>query len=200
MQHAAHHAPLKTDEFAHPRKNVAAFRVREGQSVADLGAGSGAYTFPIAEALGPTGRIYAIDVQKDLLRRISNEATRRGLKNVEVLWADLEVPRSSKLADGSMDLVLISNLLFQVPDKLPLLREARRIVKPGGIVVIIDWSDSFGPSGRFRASGMGPLREDVVNKESALKLAKEATLTLDREFTAGAHHYGLVLKPRPYSP
>ncbi len=155
--------------------------------VADFGAGSGAYTLAIAERLEGSGRVYAIDVQRDLLRRVSNEAARLGYKNVEVIWADLEVPRASKLADRSIDLVLISNLLFQLPDKTQVLREARRILKPQGNLVVIDWSDSFG--------GMGPQKEDVIKKEAAVQLAHSAGLGLVREFAAGAHHWGCMFHP-----
>lgn len=188
MQQTAHrYAPLKTDNFAHPRQNVAALGIQSGMRVADFGAGSGAYALLIAERLGGTGAVYAIDVQRDLLRRIHNEALRQGYKNVEVIWADLEVPRASKLADSSIDLVLISNLLFQIPDKAPVLREARRIVKPAGRVALIDWTESFG--------GIGPIEEDVVKKETALELSRKAGLDLEREFAAGAHHYGLLVRP-----
>ena len=188
MQQTAHrHLSQSTAGFAHPRRNIAALGVQNGMRVADFGAGSGAYTLALAERLEGSGRVYTIDVQRDLLRRIANETARRGHKNVEVIWGDLEVPRASKLADGSIDLVLISNLLFQVPDKTPVLREARRIVKGGGHVAIIDWSESFG--------GMGPITEDVVRKGTALELSEKAGLSLVREFTTGAHHYGLLLKP-----
>ncbi|MBI2612601.1 class I SAM-dependent methyltransferase [Candidatus Kaiserbacteria bacterium] len=192
MQQVARHVPLKTEGFAHPRSNVAALGLQSGMRVADFGAGSGAYVLLIAERLEGSGAVYAIDVQRELLRRIHNEAARHGYKNVEVIWADLEVPRASKLADSSIDLVLISNLLFQVPDKTPILREARRIVKPVGRVAIIDWSESFG--------GMGPIQEDVVGREATLELCQKAGLALEREFVAGAHHYGLILRPVPIPP
>ena len=191
MQKVHAHGALPVAGFAHPTRNVAALGIQGGMRVADFGAGSGAYTLAVAARLEGSGKVYAIDVQRDLLRRVSNEAMRRGYKNVEVLWADLEVPRASKLADASIDLVLVSNLLFQVPDKIPVLREARRIVKPAGHVAVIDWSDSFG--------GMGPLKEDVVKKESSIEFAKKAGLEVSREFPAGAHHYGLILRPTPAS-
>lgn len=187
QQTASRHTSVSAAGFAHPKRNVAALGLQHGMRVADFGSGSGAYALAIADRLQGSGTVYAIDIQRDLLRRIHNEAARRGYKNVEVIWADLEAPRASKLADASIDLVLISNLLFQVPDKGPLLREARRIVKGGGHVVVIDWSDSF--------KGMGPTAEDVVRKEAALALAKKAGLELQHEFAAGAHHYGLVLQP-----
>ena len=181
------HATNSAATFAHPRRNVSAFGVQGGMRVADFGAGSGAYTLAIAERLEGSGTVYAIDVQHELLRRVLNDAKKRGLNNVEVVWADLELPRASKLADGSIDLVVISNLLFQLPDKQPVLREARRILKPSGKLVLIDWSDSFG--------GMGPQKEDVVGKDAAMTLAEKAGFAQVREFAAGAHHWGVQLKP-----
>src|SRR3989344_4228610 len=180
-------SPSQTASFAHPKRNIGALDIQGGMKVADFGSGSGAYALLVAERLGGSGHVYAIDVQKDLLRRTAHEAEQRGLRNVEVIWADLEAPRASKLADASIDLVLISNLLFQVPDKLPVLREARRIVKPRGQVAVIDWSGSY--------QGIGPRKEDVVNKEGAIELARAAGLGLVREFSPGAHHYGLMFRP-----
>ena len=182
------HRPLHTAGFAHPRNNVAALAIEPGMIVADFGAGSGAYTLGMAEALGNSGRVYAVDVQKDLLRRIHTEAHKRGLDAViEFIWGDLEAPGGSKIADGILDLVLVSNLLFQVPDKAAIFREARRVLKLTGRLAVIEWSGSFG--------GMGPQREDVVTKDAVLALAQSASFTLTREFEAGAHHYGLLLHP-----
>lgn len=154
--------------------------------IADFGAGSGAYALLIAEALEGYGRVYAVDIQRDLLRRIGNEASRRGFKNVEPVWADLGSEGASKLDDSSLDLVLVSNLLFQVESKKGVLAEARRVLRGSGRLAVIDWSDSFG--------GMGPQKSDVVTKEKALALAREAGFELQREFPAGAHHYGLIFK------
>ncbi len=175
---------MDTSGFAHPPRNVQALGIEPGMSVADFGSGSGAYVLLIAEALAGSGHVYACDIQKDLLRRTYNEAKKRNLHNVKVLWGDLERPGGSKLADDSQDLVLISNLLFQVDDKNAVLAEAARITKNGGRVAIIDWTDSFG--------GMGPARDAVFTKESALAAAAEAGLRFVSEFPAGAHHYGLI--------
>lgn len=174
-----------TRDFAHPARNIAALGVEPGMKIADFGSGSGAYVLALAEALLASGTVYAIDVQKDLLRRIKNESERRGHTNVEIVWGDLEQKEGSKLAP-KLDLVLISNLLFQLDDHKAVLSEAARILKPDGRVAIIDWTESF--------SGMGPHVDAVVTKENAYELAREAGLTFVKEFPAGAHHYGLIFR------
>lgn len=153
-------------------------------TVADFGSGSGAYVLAIAERLSNAGYVYAVDVQRDLLKKLHNDANRRGYTSVKVVWGDLELPGGSKLPDQSCDLVLISNLLFQVEDKQQLFFEAERILAPSGRLAVIDWTDSFG--------GMGPLRKDVVTKMRANEYAREAGFILIQEFPAGDHHYGLI--------
>lgn len=186
--HPAHAHPLHaTSGFAHPARNVLQLRLTPGMSVADFGAGSGAYVWPIAQALGTSGNVYVIDVQRDLLRRIHNEAMRRGYSTVKIIWADLEQHNATRLADQSLDLVLISNLLFQVPNKMAVLKEAHRILKKSGTLVVIDWSDSFG--------GMGPRKGDVVTKKAAGDFLLRSGFAPEEEFSAGAHHWGLAARP-----
>lgn len=192
MQQTAHrHKPLNTEGFAHPHTNVSVFGIEHGMQIADFGSGSGHYVLAMAEHLSGSGHVYAIDVQRDLLKRTQNEATKRGLKNVAVIWADLEAHRSSKIADRHLDIVLISNLLFQVENKEALFIEAHRILKSTGRLVVIDWSESWG--------GMGPIKSEVVKKETAFAYARDNGFEFLRDFPAGAHHYGLIFKPIHHS-
>ncbi|MDO8604189.1 MAG: methyltransferase domain-containing protein [bacterium] len=171
--------------FTNPEVNIKALGIHEGMVIADLGAGIGAYTLPLAEKVGETGRVYAVEVQKDFLTNIKNEATNRGLKNVELLWGDIERLGGTKIKDGVCDAVVVSNVLFQAEDKQGLLREAKRILKIGGKLLLIDWSDSF--------NNLGPSPKMVVTKDSARALCEAEGFVIKDEVPAGAHHYGFVM-------
>ena len=103
--------------FSDPIKNIEQCGIQAGMEIADFGSGSGHYSLAAAKALMSTGRVYAIDVNKDLLTKLKNHASREGMYNVEVIWGDLEKPRGTKLRDMSVDLVFLSNILFQLEDK-----------------------------------------------------------------------------------
>jgi len=172
--------------FSNPRQNVAQMAIDPGMHVADLGSGSGFYSFALAETVGDAGRVYAVDIQRELLSRLKNEARKRGLDNIEIIWADLEKNLGTGLKAGSMDVVLISNTLFQVKNKKAFLEEAKRLLKPLGRFILIDFSDSFG--------GLGPQQEYIVNEEEARRLAKEVGFVFSNTIRAGEHHYGLIFK------
>jgi SAM-dependent methyltransferase len=179
------HAP-----FAHPEKNIEAFGILPGATVADFGAGSGHYTLAIATFLEGSGIVYAIDVQADLLRRLKNEAHARGLTNVQTIWGDIARLEGTKLAPMSVDFVVMSNVLFQLEDPKMAFDEARRILKLGGHLVIIDWIDSGGVG----ASRLGPRKQHVFGKDRALDTARSSGFEAGEHFAAGAHHYGLILR------
>jgi ubiquinone/menaquinone biosynthesis C-methylase UbiE len=172
--------------FSDPKRNIEQFMIGEGSRVADLGAGSGAYTLAAAQAVGPDGVVYAIEVQKDLLPRIQNSAKALGLRNVEVVWADVEPFGGTKLRDGSLDAVIAANILFQVEDRDAFAQEAKRILKPRGKLLLVDWSGSFG--------GAGPEPKAVVSAEIGRRLFEQYGFTHERDISAGEHHWGMVLR------
>ena len=174
--------------FSDPKHNIEQLGLSDGNVVADLGAGSGFYTIEAAKAVAPRGRVYAIDVQKDLLERLKKEAERIHVRNIEVLAGDLEKLGGSKLRESSCDVAIASNVLFMLDDKKSFLLEAKRILKLNGRLLVIDWSASF--------NQMGPHPDHVVYKDEALKMAKSVGFEFDREISAGAHHYGIIMRKR----
>jgi ubiquinone/menaquinone biosynthesis C-methylase UbiE len=172
--------------FANPRANVQKFRLQEGMRVADFGAGVGAYTLPAAQYVGVTGKVYAIDIQQELLRKIITAGGTEGCTNIEVIWGDVESYGGSALADQSVHRVIISNLLFLSSRKADIVKEAYRILKTNGKVLLIEWKDSFG--------GAGPKKESLVSMKDAKKLFTDEGFVVDEEIDPGFHHYGIIFK------
>ena len=154
--------------------------------MADLGAGSGFYSRVAANGVGHTGRVYAVEIQKGLVEKLENELSKSGISNVEVIWGDIETKGGTKIADKTMDAVVASNILFQVDDKLGLIDEIKRILKPQGKVLVIDWSESFG--------GMGPAPDHVITEEKALSLFTRRGFKMVEKISAGDHLYGIIFR------
>ncbi len=172
--------------FSEPEKVVPYLQLTDGMTVADFGAGSGTYALAAARRVGARGRVYAVEVQKDLLERLGAAARAAKLGNLEIIWGDVEKVGGSKLADGAVDRVIISNLLFEVDGKYTLALEAKRILRPDGLAAVVEWSDSFG--------GMGPVAERVIKPDEVKKIMAEAGFQFQNDFPAGDHHYGLLFK------
>ena len=173
--------------FSDPQKILDQFKLTTGRIVADLGSGAGFYAIIAAKMVGPLGRVYAVDVLKDMLQKIKNEAVRSKLFNVEALWGNIEKLGGTRLADASVDVTLACNSLFQIEDKESFLLEVKRITRPDGRILVIDWKDSYG--------GLGPQPGHVVSSEVARSLFEKAGFTFERDIAdAGAHHYGLIFR------
>ncbi len=179
--------------FTNPQKNIERLQILPGMKVADLGSGPGEYSLPASLMVGESGRVYAIDVQKEILSDLKFRARERHLSNLEVIWGDVEKVGGTRLADNSIDIAIASNILFQVQDKETFLSEVHRILKEGGRVFLIDWLDSFG--------GLGPEEKSVISPEKAKELFARQGFVLDRVFSdIGDHHYGLVFKKSDTNP
>ncbi len=172
--------------FSDPENNIKQFALAPGMQVADFGSGSGFYTMAAAKAVSPGGKVFAVDIQKDLLEKLKNNARQNHLSNIDVVWGDLEHLGGTKLRENSLDAILICNLLFQIENKDGLSLEAKRILRPNGRVLVIDWAGSFG--------GIGPQEKDVVSKMKMTSIFQDHGFTLDREISAGAQHYGLIFR------
>lgn len=176
---------MDLSNFSNPEINIRELGVYEGQVAVDFGAGTGVYTMLLAERVGEGGRVYAIEVQKEFLTNIKNDATARGFKNIEVIWGDVERPQGTKIKDAIADVAVVSNVLFQAEDKEGLLREVRRVLKTQGKLLLIDWKDSFG--------NLGPTKDAVVSEQTARELCEREGFVVKKAFDAGEHHYGMVL-------
>jgi ubiquinone/menaquinone biosynthesis C-methylase UbiE len=170
--------------FSDPRANVLQMGLREGMKVGDLGAGSGHYTIAASKVVGASGRVYAIDVQEDVLRHLHDSALRSQCRNVETIWGNFEKLRGTTLRDQTLDGVILSNVLFQLDDKEGTIQEIKRILKPGGKLLVVDWAGAYG--------GMGPAPHHVVTENKAEELFINGGFYKVKDFRAGPHHYSIL--------
>ncbi|MBP6856384.1 MAG: methyltransferase domain-containing protein [Candidatus Pacebacteria bacterium] len=173
-------------QFKEPADNIKELYLKEGEIVVDLGAGSGWYTREASRRVGSSGKVYALDVQKELVETLKNRIRDEGLGNVECVWANIELRGGTKLADKLVDASIVANVLFQIEDKVGFAREIARIMKPGGRVMIVDWTGD--------GAGAGPKGDHVVNESSARRLFEETGFSYDKSFDPGTHHYGIIMK------
>lgn len=166
-----------------PDKILDELELKKNMTAAEFGCGSGGFTIPLAKRL-EDGLVYGIDVQEAPLSALRGRAAFEKINNIRVIRSDLEKPRGSTLSESSLDLVLVPNVLFQVEDKNAVLSEAKRVLKKGGRLLVVDWSPG---------ASQGP-EEGRVSADTVKKIADEVGLKLEKEFKAGIYHYGLVFE------
>lgn len=174
--------------FTQPQEVIAQFDIVPGMTAADLGAGSGHLSRALSRAVGDNGVVLAVEIQKELLDRLRNDLSSEGYGNVELMWGDVEHPRGTKIKDYSVDRAVMSNTMFQLDDKQGAVEEMKRILKPDGKVLFVDWSDSHG--------GLGPIKESVFGPEEAKSLFENSGFVYDHEVQTGEHHYGIVFRKK----
>lgn len=170
--------------FSDPWANVLQMGLFDGMKVGDLGSGTGRYALAAASVVGPTGQVYAMDVQEDVLKHVRDAAHARGLRNVETVWGDLERPGGTRLRENILDALILANVLFQLESKVEAVEEAKRILRPGGKLLIVDWTGSHG--------GMGPAESLVVPERDAEELFIGAGFHKMKSFAGGPHHYSIL--------
>lgn len=162
------------------------FHLKEGDIVADFGAGSGFYLKALSSAVGDTGRVYACEIQKSLVEKVGELARLQHLGNVHPLWCDLEELNGIKIGNGELDAAILVNTLFLIEEKAVAIQEMGRTLRSGGKLFLIDWTESFG--------GMGPQPEAVVTATEATALFEANGFIYEREYPTGDHHYGLAFR------
>jgi len=171
--------------FTDPVKNLKAFGLRDDMIIADLGAGTGFYSLAAAQMV-PRGKVYSIEVIKDFLTSLKNKAQEAHLSNMECFWGNVEKIGGTLIKDKIVDAIIASNILFQVENKGKFIDEAKRILKPDGRMLVIDWSDEI--------SSIGSSLENSVSEKEAREMFEKKGFIFDREIDAGNHHYGMILK------
>lgn len=155
------------DAWQRPEQIMDHLGIAEGSIVADLGAGGGWFTIRLARRVGPNGRVYAQDIQPEMIGAIKRRVDREGLKNVQTVLGTTQDPQ----LPATVDVVLIVDAYHEMDDPQTLLRNVRASLKPGGRVGIVEFTKN--------GHGPGPPMEERVDPERVVRDAQAAGLRLE---------------------
>lgn len=119
-----------------PAEVLSSLALRSGDTIADVGAGTGYFSLPLAQAVGLEGKVYAVDAQAEMIEHLRRKLQDGSVSNVDLIQAEAE---STALPDGSCDLIFLANVWHELADRSAVLNESRRILKHRGRIAVLDW-------------------------------------------------------------
>jgi ubiquinone/menaquinone biosynthesis C-methylase UbiE len=155
------------DAWQRPDRIMDALQIGEGSVVADLGAGGGWFTVRLARQVGPNGRVYAEDIQPEMIQAMDRRITRENLRNV---FTQLGTADDPKLPAGAVDVVLIVDAYHEIEHPVTLLKNVTTSLKAGGVIAIVNFKKDGG--------GPGPSMDERVDPEKVIGDARAAGLEL----------------------
>lgn len=160
-----------------------------GMRVADMGCGrEGTFTFTAARLVTQTGQVFALDVVKEVLDAIEAMKVQRGASdNVATIWTDLELlGATQQISDGTIDVGILSDTLFQSEEREDMIRECNRMVRRGGTLLVVEWKPT--------RTAIGPDLHMRVQPDEIRTIAAKLGLEVTDQFEAGEYHWGMVLR------
>ena len=173
------------DAYQKPDEVLKALALRPGEVVADIGSGSGYFSVRFARAVGDSGRVYAVDVSPDMIRFLNRRVRDAGLRNVVTILSD---PDDPLLPDHCVDRFVIVDTWHHVEDQAKYLGLLKRMLKPGGQVVHIDFQK--------RELPIGPPLAMKIAREDLVRQMESAGFRLSDEHTFLPYQYFLVFSLR----
>ena len=174
------------DAYQRPDQIMDALLIGEGSTVADIGAGGGWFTVRLARTVGPNGRVYAEDIQTEMIQAIERRVRREGLQNVVKIV--LGTPTDPKIPEP-LDAVLIVDAYHEMEQPVALLRNLAKSLKPKGMIGIVNYKKDGG--------GPGPPMEERVDPEQVIRDARAAGLELRKRENFLRYQYLLMFGAAP---
>ena len=158
------------DEWQRPEQVIRSLQIGEGEYVADLGSGSGYFTFRLGEAVSPAGKVYAVDIDEKMNQLVASRAEKEGAENVEVILARYDDPL---LPESGVDLIFTCNTYHHIEERAIYFAKTRQYLHPEGRIAIIDYNG---------AGWLERLLGHWVEREQVEEEMKKAGYQLDHEF------------------
>lgn len=166
------------DGWQHREEVIQALNLKDGQLAADLGSGSGYFTFLLAKAVGPGGKVYAVDVDPGMHDYVASRAREERYANIEVILAK---PDDPLLPESGVDLIFTCITYHHLEDRVSYFKNASKYLRPGGRIAIID----FNGEGWFtRLIGHWTSREVILQElqQAGYSLQQELTFLPNQAF------------------
>ncbi len=173
------------DQWQRPDQIMDALQIADGSIVADLGAGSGWFTLRLARRVGPNGRVYAEDIQRQMIEAVGRRVQRENLSNVVPV---LGTPTDPRLPAG-LDAVLIVGVFHEIDDPVTLFRNIGTSLQPRGRIGVVD----FNPGG----GGPGPAPDQRVDPNAVITAAAAAGFQMVARETVPPFQFLLVFSKAP---
>ena len=173
------------DAWQRPDEVLAALGVEAGQTVADVGAGPGYFTLRLARAVGPRGRVYAVEVAAEMVGVLRERLDRAGVSNAVPLLSREDDPL---LPPASCDRILVADTFHHFPDGVAYLRHLAAALRRDGVIANVDFHK--------RETPVGPPLEHRVARDDFLVAADRAGLAVVDEKTFLPHQYLVLMRPR----
>ncbi|MFH1404667.1 MAG: class I SAM-dependent methyltransferase [Patescibacteria group bacterium] len=158
-----------------------------GMIYSDFGSGTlGHFIFPASKIVGDTGKVFAVDILKSALEGIDSTARMYECDNIVTVWGDIEKYEGVGISSVSVDLISMINLSPIISVTSVPVKEARRVLKPGGTLLMVDWDPH---------SNLGPSGQEKLSVEDAVKIVEQDQgFKLLEKFQAGPYHWGAVFR------
>ena len=146
--------------------------LKRGMVVADIGAGSGLFSRPLAKAVAPGGKVYAVDIQQDLLDHINQRAKEEKIGNIQTVLGEYDDP---KLPARNVDLAFINDVLHHIQHRAVYLKVLGTYMKPGGRIAIIEMDKNDPKTSHRNQPELLVAREDILQwmSDAGFKLVQE---------------------------
>lgn len=192
-----HHAPLfppdkiflleEPRDWQDTREIMDRLRISHGDMIADIGAGSGYFTIPLASRVGDKGMVFAEEIQIEMVNFISKKVEKLGLNNIRVVFGKVEDP---SLLDDFFNLVFLTNTYHELEKPILMLENIRKDLKYNGRLAIIDWDPE-------KKSPFGPPLDLRVSKETVINEVERIGFDLIERHRFMPYHYFLVFRKKP---
>lgn len=171
--------------FINIEKVIDQLDIEPNMTVADFGAGHGFFSVALAKKVGPSGRVFAIDILPSALEAIKSKARTEGFFNIKLIKGDLEKIGGSTLPNESCDLVFVTNVLFQIFNRAEIINEANRVLKKSKELAVVEWKPYI---------GIGPQKENRLSEEELKKIIISKGFSELKKIDTGSHHFGFIFK------